>query len=743
MANDGHEGREDLYVSRTCYVQTAESRFGKDVLDEIETFVFELPHVSNVIVEDDVGSESEDEEEDTEMYDVETSSDLGEETDSNHAQHGFPKIATTRNNLTALSQRYNLYFAAYQDRIYVYQPQRTGPRILPAPSLILHPPRSPLGTSCPGAIDTYFPHQINHIIVGNLGNMEIVLFAYDDGDVAAYYTYAIAHCIKANSDAGRSPGSRSRQAAHPKLCFQDNVGSSAWGLAIHEQSRLIAVGSNLRMVVVFAFALSRPSAAAVKFSTDGKKPDEIELEKHVRSRTRTWRIVLPLGYEGHNIPNVTFMDDEAGEADKVVAIDIRGNVWLLDIWNVGQAPVRWPKAVSRGRRTPAVVGWGVLVLPDRCFKRTQTVRECLGVPGNEVIAVTKLEQTGPALSQNNTVWLDTTCSLYYIRELSLPAEAVFRRRQNTAEYAVTHACKSVFVEQDLSDSWETDSDSEDGAVNLPSAPDPFHNKAVPSGSKTGTEKQGRKVLPPSTTDCPWYLKSGDTTDGAQMLGVINPTSKNVASIDSLAGDGMYHKKLGSYSLRQTRDGSQIEFSKADLPEHAVKDYCLLRTSLTDIELQPFNKDAPCIDCKYVLPHHTNAPSTPWDLHPTYSERVSMLIHIPQLNLVAAGSPTGRVALITLTKTAKRLHMTKLRHGFRVDYVLPRRSEDDRKLRPGCTLIGIAMSPVPYRPGVDLELRPRGERPSPTMYRLILHYKDHTILMYDIARSGDDGSLTVF
>ena len=33
---------------------------------------------------------------------------VGLETDPNHAQHGFPRIATTRNNLTALSQRYNV-----------------------------------------------------------------------------------------------------------------------------------------------------------------------------------------------------------------------------------------------------------------------------------------------------------------------------------------------------------------------------------------------------------------------------------------------------------------------------------------------------------------------------------------------------------------------------------------------------------------------------------------------------------
>jgi hypothetical protein len=382
------------------------------------------------------------------------------------------------------------------------------------------------------------------------------------------------------------------------------------------------------------------------------------------------------------------------------------------------------------------------------------VRECLGVPGNEVIAGKKFEQvvlTGLtvaispadfAVSHNNTVWLDTTCSLYYVQELSLPAEAVFRRRQNTTEYAVTHACKASFVEQDLSDAWESDSDSEDGAASLPSAPDPFHKEEVSPQSKAGTEKNELWVLPPSTTDCPWYLKPDDTADGVLMTGVMNPIFKNVISINSLTPEGKYRERLRTWQQTRT-DTTQVEFSKADLPKHAVKNYCLLRTSLTDVELQPFNQEEPCIDCKYVLPHHPNASKTPWDLHPTYSERVSMLIHVPELNLVAAGSPTGRVALITLTKTAKMLHMAKLRHGFRVDYVLPRKSEDDRKLRPGCTLIGIAMSPVPHRPGADLELRPRGGRASPATYRLIMHYKDHTILMYEIARGGDDGSLMVF
>jgi hypothetical protein len=68
-------------------------------------------------------------------------------------------------------------------------------------------------------------HNVNHIIVGNLGVLEIVLMACDDGDVIAYYTHTIQAAIK-------SPGN---QPIRP--FFHENVGISAWGLAVHSKSR--------------------------------------------------------------------------------------------------------------------------------------------------------------------------------------------------------------------------------------------------------------------------------------------------------------------------------------------------------------------------------------------------------------------------------------------------------------------------------------------------------------------------
>jgi len=193
---------------------------------------------------------------------------------------------------------------------------------------------------------------MNSIIVGNLGNLEIIFFAFDDGDVGAYYTHAIARCIKANSGQSHNSGTPPRQTP-PKEFFHDNVGLSAWGLAIHERSRLLAVSSNRHEVTVFAFATnddpsrSRPPEQDTSPKTWSGQT-ALELEKHFQSRTRTWRIVLPAGPEGRNMPSIAFCDDETGYADKVVAIDIDGNTWIFDIWKIGGFPILYPPNSTRG-----------------------------------------------------------------------------------------------------------------------------------------------------------------------------------------------------------------------------------------------------------------------------------------------------------------------------------------------------------------------------------------------------------
>ena len=272
--------------------------------------------------------------------------------------HGhFPRMARLRCNLTALSQQHNLYFTAYQDKIYVYQP-KAPPEILPPPCIILNPKRTKAAKAFGGAIDRSFPHQMNQLVVGNLGDLEVLLFAYDDGDVGAYYTHTIARAIMANTELRQGLGTPGARPVVPRQFFTENVGQSAWGLAIHDKSRLLAVSSNRHEVTVFAFAMStRPGSGPVLSENQESGVDTspmlwcgqtaLALERDFQSRTRTWRIVLPIGIDGHNIPTIAFADNEIGEAEHIVALDINDNTWILDIWRIGTSPVLYPGAPSR------------------------------------------------------------------------------------------------------------------------------------------------------------------------------------------------------------------------------------------------------------------------------------------------------------------------------------------------------------------------------------------------------------
>lgn len=248
---------------------------------------------------------------------------------SRPARRKPPKLQNLRMNLTALSQVYNLYFAAYRGKIWVYCPVGPFARGLgKVPALVINHAVSPIGAHMPRRITGWTPEEANHMVVGFLGDVEILLLCFENGDVEAYHTRDIAACITHHP---RNPGSVSRPP--PRPFFVANVGDSPWGLAIHSKSRLIAVSSNRHEVTVFAFALTRAPPPG-KFV----KAPHTPFEAAVLARKRNWRIVLPLKPSGHYIPSIDFVNNPHGHAHKISAVDIRGNIWLLDIWRQGTAP---------------------------------------------------------------------------------------------------------------------------------------------------------------------------------------------------------------------------------------------------------------------------------------------------------------------------------------------------------------------------------------------------------------------
>ncbi|KAK3328848.1 hypothetical protein B0H66DRAFT_539517 [Apodospora peruviana] len=792
--SDSQSGSDDCNISLgpTCHVQTAENRFGLHVLEDLKSFVFDDVHANNAMdFDDDDDNDDDNDELDDDDDDGNIDGDLffpsselspeelmvlleesvawqvgqydhienasPEGGGAHSSSQGFPRVARLRCNLTALSQRYNLYFTAYQDKIYVYQP-RAPPQVLPPPSIILHPRRTKAARMFGGVIDRGFSHQMNQLLVGNLGKFEVILFVFDDGDVGAYYTHAIARAVIANNEHRKNlcGGAVSRLVV-PKEFFHENVGQSAWGVAIHEKSRLLAVSSNRHEVTVFAFAMRNPPARTetdLDAEVDGSPKvwsgqTALQLEKHFRSRTRTWRIVLPLGPSGNNIPTIAFVENEAGEADQVVALDVNGNTWILDIWKIGSNPILYSPNIVRGA-PPRYSGWGVLVLPDSSFRQTRTIRESLGLPAGEIAPSDIPNRTMCPGRQGSDRWLDTTCSLYYVKDLAPDPEKVLRNRYGPV-YSKIHADKyrpkiSTTTMVDVEVEADEDEEDEDDDTDMSDSPSGGSDVSFDTGSPLFAP-QGPSVKEITATENRWATVSkfpgpkGSTLDDldndVHLIRTIVPSFGQTPLLDGSMGCLI---EFVSRSLDRQSKSRPVSLENAQFHPWVAKNLSILRTTTTDIELHPLDSAGTGIMCKAVLTHHNHHKRRvePYDLSAPVSERTSMLVHVPELSLVVAGALNGRVAILTLTKTNKHLHGMSWRRGFRVNWVLPRKEEEDKRLRPWCALHGIAVSPYPERRARGLELFGDTNRFTPPgKYRLILHYMDHTILVYDIERRGED------
>lgn len=69
-------------------------------------------------------------------------------------------------------------------------------------------PRSEEGYEVLPAIDSDHPHAVNHLVIGHLGDHEILLMGCDDGDVIAFYTHLIMEQFEqlaANGMNGKTP----------------------------------------------------------------------------------------------------------------------------------------------------------------------------------------------------------------------------------------------------------------------------------------------------------------------------------------------------------------------------------------------------------------------------------------------------------------------------------------------------------------------------------------------------------
>lgn len=130
-------------------------------------------------------------------------------------------------------------------------------------------------------------------------------------------------------------------------------------------------------------------------------------------------------------------------------------------------------------------------------------------------------------------------------------------------------------------------------------------------------------------------------------------------------------------------------------------------------------------------------------HMEHFSRLNMTAQIPELGIVIVASQAGCVALLTLTRLQ---YKRSSQCSFRLDWILPFKSQEQQGLRPTFPLLGFAVGPIQgqesKQEGVDRDSPARRTRSEGRRgevgrrYRLILEYFDRTILAYEIGRKDE-------
>lgn len=221
---------------------------------------------------------------------------------------------------------YNAFFIAAVDQVWVYEPifplQKLGTRVLLKINLPKSSPR------LRGYIDRHNPHSITHLQVALLGFDEVVLVTCDDGDVLGFRVEDIQQAVERRQE---PDSAENVYASELRPFLHENVGMSAWGLAVHTEARKIAVSSNTHQVTVFEYAL-----AEVEKPEDDRLVDEIaQTSWSTTGATRSNRdqdTRYTLHGQSGNIPCVAFCNTGEDPSGRFLACgDLNGITYIWDL----------------------------------------------------------------------------------------------------------------------------------------------------------------------------------------------------------------------------------------------------------------------------------------------------------------------------------------------------------------------------------------------------------------------------
>ncbi|KAL2355924.1 hypothetical protein BJ546DRAFT_840398 [Cryomyces antarcticus] len=588
-----------------------------------------------------------------------------------HEDESPPVMCRWRCNLV-----HNLYFVAYSDEIWVYQPQFPTQALPKEPSFIFKLPLSTPGL--PGYLDPQNPHGINNLVIGFLGNEEIIAVACDDGDVIAHYTQDFNDAVERR----QNPDFLVAPPDDPfPVFFHANVGMSAWGLAIHTEARMIAVSANSEGITVFAFALAKGE------ESEAGSPDfNNEPKDWLHSRSCDSRILL--SGPRTNRPCIAFCntgDDPEGR-------------WLLSCTidgHTGRRYALWQTSYSR------VMNWTVMWLDRRSFQRTQREDEATGCSGGP--GVSNLDD-----EERTWEYWDISDSRTAVKDSSVWYGNNGRPLPDGHEeslYDNDNEDENEDEDEDGDDDEEDDEEEEEeeeesvmggypGTVgDLHERPEDFRSRVYVSNSPS------KFLLPPQT---------------------------------STLADGKDRLFLDDDRVCDNKRRPIRPVPKLPCP--------LLFTSVADIYLlQPCsNPDEPAscspivalADSLYQKPSEHTSRCNVFD-------RFNLSAQIPDLGVVVLASQKGRVAVLALTQVQTQvseprgnslvLKIERTVFAYRLERILPFHSQEKAGQRPNAPLLGVAVGPIQGTAGEGRTRR----------WRLMLHYLDYTVLSYEIGKGRDD------
>ncbi|KAI9375862.1 hypothetical protein BJX61DRAFT_492799 [Aspergillus egyptiacus] len=661
-----------------------------------------------------------------------------------------PRIAHWRCNLTALSQRRNLLFVACSHQIYVWEPAGASQTLGRKPGMIINPVmKEPRGI---GYIRPAFPHEINSILVDDLGREEVLLLATDSGNVCGYRVEAIFSALKRATESGKT---RPVDGAEVMPFFLEYVGASAWGLAIHKYARLIAVSANSELVTVFAFALVNPAsgrnddtlpelAEDDEFTDVGqtwldvRTDEQLQQLKHLmpgQHRTRN----IKLSYAGHfsNIPSVSFLNcDLDPNGTWMVSTDIENKVLVWKVWEdlgpfniyyFNQETYRsFPNTLRSDDR-----GWSVIALDPRSFQLLKSTEEaCGGQPqrrekdGQTVLDLTKVSSKIPDASRIYNYFPPAVRS--EPEEIVLPdffsTDSRVQESSNAQEkrdFRAAHASAvtSSFRHSDSIDAFSHQAvDGSSHADNM--SEDDTDGDPENQASSAHELQEGLADL----DDANNIVQTGHeplTLPHFIPVGILEALGGDIHEVEALLGETLAaDSDEGDHFLqdqamdRMEEDDNDDDDDSVDSDEISDQEgtsyhifdpptnsnFPILHFSHTDIRIipHPYASD-PSVVCGCPLAQSFARPL----ISLRGFDRFNMVKYIPEHGIVVAASQKGRAAVIALTEsraTGKSL---------RIDWIVPLESQEKYGERPLVPLLGMSVSPmqgfefppdVPYIPG---------------------------------------------